>query len=235
MKLLAQIAQCVSKKARKKRAALFQNAFIINQDTKILDLGSENGANINSVLQGLKIKPANVFIADINAAMVDEGSRLFGFTPVVIQESGSLLYPDNYFDIVYCSSVIEHVTIPKKDVWSLNSGRKFKEYSFDRQKKFANEIRRLGRQYFVQTPYKYFPVESHTWLPFLSWLPRRLLIPILRFTNKVWVKKTSPDWNLLTNVEMVSLFSEAQIVEEKMLGFTKSLMAIYSKGTALPK
>jgi hypothetical protein len=120
------------------------------------------------------------------------------------------------------------VTIPKRNVWSLYSGKIFKEKSLDRQKLFANEIRRVGKQYFVQTPNKHFLVESHTWLPFFSWLPRRVLIPALRFTNTFWVKKTSPDWNLLDQDEMSSLFGEATIVSERKIGLIKSIIAIHS-------
>ena len=54
------------------------------------------------------------------------------------------------FDIIYSNSVIEHV------------GR-------ERQKEFANEIMRVGKKYWVQTPYKHFPVEPHFVFPFFQY------------------------------------------------------------------
>lgn len=141
-----------------------------------MDLGSETGTNIIDVIRGTEILAHNVYIADIDSTLVEIGKENFGFTPVHISESEKLPFNDMYFDIVYCSSVIEHVTIPKEKVWSVLSGKKFKNFAIKRQKEFADEIKRLGRQYFIQTPYKHFPVESHTWLPFLSWMPRRILI-----------------------------------------------------------
>ena len=144
----------------------------------------------------------------------------------ILNEFESLPFPDGFFDIVYCSSVIEHVTIPKEKVWKIYSGRRFRNESRKRQSEFTEEIKRLGKQYFVQTPYKQLPIESHTWLPFISWLPRRILIPVLHFTNLFWVKKTSPDWYLLGKKEMSELFNEAIIIKEKIFGITKSIMAV---------
>jgi ubiquinone/menaquinone biosynthesis C-methylase UbiE len=142
-----------------------------------------------------------------------------------------LPFPDGFFDIVYCSSVIEHVTVPKDIMWKLRSGRKFHDESRRRQKAFADEIRRVGKCYFVQTPYKHFPIESHTWLPFVAWLPRWLFIPTLRFTNLFWVKASIPDFYLLDKRELSQLFEGARIIEERTFCMTKSIMAV-STGSA---
>ena len=50
-------------------------------------------------------------------------------------------------------SVIEHVTLPKSEVWTTRSGKEFRERSLAHQRAFAREIQRVGRQFFVQTPY----------------------------------------------------------------------------------
>ncbi|MCP3849615.1 MAG: class I SAM-dependent methyltransferase [Gammaproteobacteria bacterium] len=228
MNAITKLVKAYSKRAREKRASVFRNSFLIDENTKILDLGSETGSNIHTVLQGTPFKPQNIYIADIDSSLIEKGANTYGFVPVLISESEQLPFDDGFFDIVYCSSVIEHVTVPKEQVWSLYSGKEFQVKSFKRQKVFASEIRRLGKQYFVQTPYKHFPVESHSWLPFIAWLPRRLLIPILKITNTFWVKKTSPDWYLLNRNEMNGLFQDANIVSEKSLSLTKSIMAIKS-------
>jgi hypothetical protein len=68
--------------------------------------------------------------------------------PAAIDETGRLPFP-GYFDIVYCSSVIEHVSVPKARVWELRSGVQFRRETRDRQHAFADEVRRVGRQYFV--------------------------------------------------------------------------------------
>ncbi len=226
MNPISKIVWSFSAQARKKRAQLFRNYFRINKNTKILDLGSEDGTNIFNVLQNTDYSSENVFIADINKNVVETGKSLYGFNAVLIDENEKLPFTDKFFDIVYCSSVIEHTTVVKSDVWNWKNGREFKATAWKRQEVFAEEIVRLGKQYFVQTPCKTFPIESHTWLPLVGYLPREIFLPILKFSNRYWVKQAEPDFNLLGEADFKKLFPEAEIVSENKYGLKKSIMAI---------
>ena len=226
MNPVRKLSLALSARARERRAATFRQSFSLTPSTRILDLGSETGANIHAVLRGTDVRPENVHVADIDHAAIELGCQRYGFVPVAIDETGRLPFPDGYFDVVYCSSVIEHVTVPKARVWELRSGVQFRREARERQRAFADEVRRLGRQYFVQTPYRHFLIESHSWLPFVAWLPRRALVPLLGLTNRFWVKRTSPDWYLLDRAEMASLFGDARIVSERFFLMTKSLIAV---------
>jgi len=127
-----------------------------------------------------------------------------------------LEYESNSFDIAYSSSVIEHVG--------------------DRQSQvaFANEIRRVARRYYVQTPNKWFFVEPHLIAPFIHWFPesiRRKLVPY--FSLWFWITKPSQvevdafikSICLLDKKNMQELFPDAEILEEKVLWATKSIIA----------
>lgn len=219
-------SKTLSRRARGRRAEIFGAQFVLDENTHILDLGSENGEHIHSVVRSSNVRPANVYIADLDARKLAEGHSRFGFTPVHIEEGGALPFPDRFFDIVHCSSVIEHVTVPKELVWQVRCGSEFRTRALLRQAQFAAEIARLGRQYFVQTPHRAFLLESHSWLPFVGYLPRRLLVPLLAFTNRFWVKRTAPDWHLLDKRQLAVLFEDATIIEERVLGLVKSLIAV---------
>lgn len=225
-KAVSKVVQRVRTVARSKRARVFLDNFVLGAQTHVLDIGSEDGSNIARVLGGTRVQPHNVYIADISAEMVSSGHAQYGFVPVTIPETGRLPFDDGFFDIVYCSSVIEHVTVPKEKVWKVRSGSEFRKAADESQRAFAQEIRRLGKRYFIQTPNKWFPIESHTWLPFIGYLPRPWQVSILRFSNRVWVKRTRPDWRLLTVADMRTLFPDAVIERERFLGMTKSIMAI---------
>ncbi|MFM9904239.1 MAG: methyltransferase domain-containing protein [Pyrinomonadaceae bacterium] len=212
--------------SRAKRRRIFRSHFDIDTNTKILDLGSEDGSNIAKVLEGTAIIAENVYIADIDNAALRDARENYGFTPVLLDESGLLPFEDGFFDIVYCSSVLEHVTIPKDKVWTLTSGREFRERALESQARFAAELARIGKQYFVQTPCRSFPIESHSWLPAIALLAREIMVPLFRLTNKIWIKQTIPDFYLLSGDQLQTLFPKARIVNEKSFGLTKSLMAI---------
>jgi SAM-dependent methyltransferase len=226
MKSVMRVFERSALRARQRRAALFRGAFPLTADTRILDLGSESGAHIHSVLQGTPVAPHNVYIADIRLDALERGAKQYGFQPVPLGENGELPFPDGYFDIVYCSSVIEHVTLPKNEVWAKMPTRVFRERSLTHQRAFAREIQRVGRQFFVQTPYRWFVIEAHSWLPFVGWLPRPAVIPILKYSRKFWPKWCAPDWHLLDKRQLASMFDGAEIRDEKWCGLTKSIMAV---------
>jgi len=212
-----------SELARNNRNKVFLDYLNPNEKDRILDIGSGDGSYIASIIPFRK----NVFIADISQEMLDAGKAKFGFNAILLDENGSIPCPDKYFDIVFASSVIEHVTGNKKDNPLLKSKARFTKAAEENQRRFAEEIKRVSKRYFVQTPNRYFFIESHTWLPFfIVLLPRQAQIDAINFFNKWWPKKAFPDWNLLTKSKMQEFFPEADIVLEKSFGFTKSIMAI---------
>lgn len=133
----------------------------------------------------------------------------------------ALPFRDGAFDVVFSNSVIEHVG------------------SAERQRQFASECRRVGRAYWVQTPNRGAPVEPHLLMPFLHWLPRRWQERIIRrWTLWEALEKPSPDRRqfylehylrdirLLSARQMRALFPDAVILRERVLGWTKSLVAV---------
>ena len=71
-------------------------------------------------------------------------------------------FADGEFDIVFSNAVIEHV-----------GGR-------EQQRRFVEESLRVARRAFVTTPNRWFPVEVHTRLPLVHWLPGPGRAPRLR-------------------------------------------------------
>lgn len=220
--MLKKLFNFYSTKARAKRAKIFKSYFTITDSMKILDLGGGDGKLIMSM--GLNKK--NIFVADFDKGALEKASQN-GLNIVQLDESGNIPCTKNQYDIIFSNSVIEHVTVDKEDVYKIKTNNEFHTAALVRQKHFATEIRAKCDKYYVQTPYKYFIIESHSWLPiFIVLLPRRAQISLIKGFNKFWPKKTSPDWNLLTVKEMKLLFPDAKIIREKSFFMTKSLIAI---------
>jgi hypothetical protein len=223
--LIRAAAYSYSARQRRRRGAVFLERLRPAPADRILDLGSEDGSHIATILG----RGYDVTIADIDEEAVESGHGKFGFTPFVVPEDGTLPVADGHFDIVFCSSVIEHATVDKTDLRQYSSTREFRRAAWARQQRLAEEIRRIGRRYYVQTPYRYFPIESHTWFPAVIVLvPRRLQIRLIDCLNRFWPKKTVPDFNLLTPSEMHALFPDAEVLYERSFGLLKSMIAVRS-------
>ena len=199
---------------------MFRRLFPDAMGQSILDLGGGDGSHIAMVLPAHK----NVTIADIDRRKLDLAESRYGYKSRVLEEAATLPFGDGEFDIVFCSSVIEHITGPKDIVGNIRSTRVFEAEAVLYQQKFAEEVRRIGKGYFVQTPYKYFLIESHTIAPgFVVLLPRAAQLEIWKrwpFYNHV------PDFNLLTVRDMRRCFPDAEIHLESVFGLTKSIMAV---------
>jgi len=65
MDLITKAIKRFSASSRQKRSKIFRDSFYLDANTRVLDLGSGNGAHINCVLSGTRVDPRNVFIADI--------------------------------------------------------------------------------------------------------------------------------------------------------------------------
>jgi SAM-dependent methyltransferase len=221
--LLRRVAVRSSTLCRQRRAQLFVDRLQPTQADQILDLGGGSGGHIAEIVP----YRATVTIADLDPENLKSAAETYGFQTLHVDGGQKFAVADSTYDIVFCSSVIEHVTGPKEIVYDLEDAGQFAASAQAAQANFAAELRRIAKRYFVQTPYKYFPVESHSFLPFfVVLLPRRWQVRLMRFLAHRWIKPVYPDFRLLTVKEMRALFPDAEIVLERYCGFIKSIIAI---------
>lgn len=126
-------------------------------------------------------------------------------------------YPDAYFDFAHSNSVIEHVG------------------GYKNMQSFADEMQRVGRCYYIQTPNFNFPIDPHHAVPFVHWLPDAAKIWIFsNFKVGIGLKSDFSDaLQKVDNCRMISpgvfrrLFPNARHYRESFLmAFTKSLIAV---------
>jgi hypothetical protein len=89
-----------------------------------------------------------------------------------------------------------------------------------RRARFAAEVRRVARGWYVQTPAIAFPLDPHSLLPFAHWLPSALRRPY-------WRLGAGGDWeeiHLLGRAEMAALFGEPRA--ERIGPLVKSWVSI---------
>ncbi len=223
--MLIKIFKKYHEKWAKEKFDFFLKNMNLSQQQTILDMGGGDGSYMDRFKSSLN--NYKVIIADIDENAMQTARNKGYFTSQIDAASNRLPYNDQEIDCVFCNSVIEHITIPKDQLWSERSrSDNFSKDAFEIQKKFAGEIRRVAKKYYVQTPHRAFPIEAHTWFPFVGYLSRKNQLRVIKQLNKFWVKKTAPDWNLLDEYEMQKLFPDAEIIVWKKYGFKKEIIAI---------
>ncbi|MGL6280222.1 MAG: class I SAM-dependent methyltransferase [Gaiella sp.] len=123
----------------------------------------------------------------MTALGLHDGSRFRERYPRIRYVQGDALalpFPDGAFDVVFSNAVIEHV-----------GGRALQE-------QFVREALRVGRSVFITTPNRWFPVEVHTRLPLVHWLPDPAAHRVYRATGRAWAVEN----HLLGPADLRALF-----------------------------
>ncbi len=124
-------------------------------------------------------------------------------------------FADQSFEVVVSNSVLEHVGGPVD------------------QRRAAEEIVRVARRYYVQTPNRWFPVDPHFLIPFFHLLPWNARVWWLTRFNAGWLTAThdrAAAAQLVDGVQLLDarslrrLFPKARLWRERIAGLTKSLV-----------
>jgi ubiquinone/menaquinone biosynthesis C-methylase UbiE len=130
----------------------------------------------------------------ITAAGIDDASFLETLYPGVsfVNANGlDLPFEDGAFDVAHSSAVLEHV-----------GGR-------DNQVGFVRELARVARRaVFLTTPNRWFPVEFHTVLPLVHWLPKPVFRGLMRRTGNGFFAEEA-NLNLVGGGELKAIAREA--------------------------
>ncbi len=186
------------------RMKRFAERFGITGQTTVLDMG---GDAFNWMLL-----PSRPKLTILN--IYDQANKA-EWAEYVVGDACRTDFPSASFDVVFSNSVIEHVG------------------GIERQRQFAAECMRCGRSFFVQTPNKWFPLDTHTLLPLVHWLPQKIFRKLIPLSPRFVLFKPDPgdledfrNMRLLSKRDLEELFPEAEIVKERFCGITKSLVAV---------
>lgn len=215
------LAASVSRRSRERKLDLFLTTVAPTQTTAVLDVGVEDGGQGDPAVftTGNFIEhgwPAG----RLYAVGLHDGSQFTAAFPSVeyVQaDARAMPFPDGSFDAVLCNAVVEHVGDEVE------------------QRALVQECCRVGRQVIVTTPNRSFPIEVHTLMPLVHWLPERVYRPFLmrRAAHRVG------DLRLLRGHELVALFPsshDARLVRRGMtlvaLGIQRPVPPGERNGTA---
>ncbi len=169
----------ISLRSRRRKLSLLARELQPGPGTTVLDVGvdeislgeagGEDGCTTHNLLEEEYPWPSR-----ITALGLHDGSRFALRYPAITYVQGdacALPFADDSFDVVYSNAVIEHV------------GNR------DRQELFVREALRVGKRVFLTTPNRWFPIEVHTKLPLVHWLPERAAHRAYDLTGRGWAKE----------------------------------------------
>lgn len=215
--LLVDGASSLGGRARARRQELLAKTFPELASYRVLDLGG----TAYSWLQHGSAHPRSVTLVNLfgdELTVRHENDELPDWLTLRV---GDACDPpqeimEDHYDLVFSNSLIEHVGGPL------------------RRRMMADVVRGRATRYWVQTPYRYFPVEPHWLFPMFQFLPLNVRAwlssrwPLVHTRSTSWEESVASalDTELLGLTELCYLFPDSTILRERVCGMTKSIVAV---------
>lgn len=207
----------VGARARRRRWETMAARFPHLAEMTVIDLGG----TVESWLRA-PVRPAHVTVLNLSEPDDTGDSRISAVRGDACGARAALRgvgLPERY-DLVFSNSVIEHVGGHAK------------------RTEFAAEVVALAPRHWIQTPYRYFPVEPHWLFPGMQLLPTATRTLVAEHWPLVHTRPTSRAdavervlWTeLIAITEMQSYFPGSEVLRERALGLTKSIIAVAGDG-----
>jgi SAM-dependent methyltransferase len=142
----------VSDRSRRVRFRLFMQTMQPGPTDRVLDVGAGEGdaakVNFFEATYPWRHRVTAVALEDLPLFR-----QTFSDVKLVIADGRNLPFADRSFDLYYSNAVLEHVGTTEE------------------QRRFLSEACRVSKRVFLSTPNRWFPIDSHTMIPFAHWLP----------------------------------------------------------------
>lgn len=196
-------------RSRKHRWKTFRDHFPEIDSMSVVDLGGTVDYWMRSPVQ-----PRSVHVLNLQ----EPPSSIPDWITVDVADATdpALLSRAGAYDLVYSNSVIEHVG------------------GHERRTAFAANVAALAERHWIQTPYRYFPVEPHWVCPFMQFLPLRMRARLGLHWPLVHTRHADMESaiaaqltvELLDITAMRHYFPNSEIVYDRLAGLVKSVIAV---------
>ena len=156
--MLRRVASQVSLRSRERKLQLFLDLVAPGPQSTVIDVGVTDApfgaGSSDNFFEALYPWPER--ITAVGDTALDRFTAAFPVVRAVRADGRELPFDDGAFDVGFSNAVVEHVA----------GGR-------EGQRRFVHELCRVAQRVFVTTPNRWFPLEVHTLLPLVHWLPAR--------------------------------------------------------------
>jgi len=203
------LLKTLSHKSRTKKFELLQTVFRARPGDRVLDIGASGEVFLRYTLEDVYPYPQRIVAGGNEFQQVVSARRYYPQPRYAVFDGCALPFPDQSFDLVFSNAVIEHVLGPGQ------------------QERFAREVRRVGKSWFVTTPNFWYPFESHYHLPLIQFLPRDAQRQYNRLLGSHIPRGTVQDLALLSAGRLRALFPSAHIEKVRVTIWPETLVAYY--------
>ena len=151
--------------------------------------------------------------------------------------SDQKILDDNFFDIIFNGSITENLNDNFENLRSdllICSATIEHLGNLSAIKKGVDNIVNLSNKYFIiTTPNRYHPIEFHSKIPFIHFLPKKFHRKLLMFFGLEFLSKEE-NLNLLSRKDLINLMSDYKnisysIIEIKLFGFVSNFIIVGTK------
>jgi ubiquinone/menaquinone biosynthesis C-methylase UbiE len=201
---------------REKILKIFHNKINYNNEMSFLDVGTTGNTekNHNLILQKISNNKNITCLSNQDCSFLK--NQYPNIKNFIIGDGCNNQLKDNTFDIVYSNATIEHVG------------------SHNNQKLFISECVRVAKKnIFITTPNRYFPLDFHTKIPLIHFLPKIIHRKILNLFGHSFFAKEE-NLNLLSKKDLIDhceklKIKNYKIISYKIYHFTSNLILIIEK------
>ncbi len=196
-----------SRRSRRQKFELFEKVFEPRPDDRVLDVGASGQPFTGYTFEDHYPYADRIVAGGVDPREVEDARHLYPRVRYAMFDGCALPFRDKSFDIVFSNAVIEHI---------IGAGQ---------QARFAEEVMRVGRSWFVTTPNYWFPFEPHYHLPFIQFLPREMQRWYNRLLGSAIAKGTVQDIALLSARELQQLFPTSRVAKMRVTFWPETLVA----------
>ena len=192
------------RKSREQKHRLFLQLLRPTPQMRILNVGA-SGTRIGlpEQLESFYRYRSQITGGGLSFADVQDYRDSFPGVQAVVFDGCALPFADKSFDIVYSNAVLEH--LPGEDS----------------AERFAAEVQRVGKGWFVTTPNFWYPVDPHYHLPFVQLLPEVTQRGLVRRLGRT----PYDHLHLLTKGKLKMLFPAGEVVSCRVTFYPETLIA----------
>ena len=205
------IAIRMSTRVREAMFHMFMDEFHPSEQDSVLDVGvtSDQTYENSNYFEGLYPYKSQIVAAGLQDAAFLE--RLYPGVRYIEANALDLPFGDASFDFVHSSAVLEHVG------------------SFENQARMIAECVRVARRgVCLTTPNRWFPIEFHTQLPLVHWMPKsmcRYIFRIFGFEELSYEENL----NLMTRREILAIIASLprwtfRVASPRLFGWKSNLI-----------